>query len=131
MPTQQTQKRNSLAWLALFTSMSTLVCCALPILLVSMGLGATYAAMTDSAPWLVTLGKYKDVTFTISGILIAGSAWLTWRPGRACPTNPVLAAHCQQIDKWNKRILTFAILAWCIGFFAAYLALPIQLWLEG
>ena len=123
-------KQKGVTWLALFTSMSTLVCCALPILLVSLGLGATYAAMTDSAPWLITLGKYKAITFTLAGLFIATASWFTWRPGRSCPTDPVLAANCQQLDKWNKRILMLAILAWCAGFFAAYLALPLQIWLE-
>ena len=130
MPLQETQKRNNLAWLALFTSMTTLVCCALPILLVSLGLGATYAAMTDSAPWLITLGKYKAVTFFVAGILISGAAWFIWRPGRACPTDPILAVQCQRVDKWNKRALVLAISAWLIGFFAAYLAFPLQVWLE-
>ena len=124
-------KEQGLTWLALFTSMSTLLCCALPIVLVSLGLGTTYAALTNSAPWIVTLGEYKAVTFTLAGVLIASAIWFTYRPGRSCPSDPLLAAKCQQLDKWNRRILIFAAIAWCIGFFAAYLALPIQLWLEG
>ncbi|MDH5178667.1 MAG: hypothetical protein OEZ39_19990 [Gammaproteobacteria bacterium] len=117
--------------LALFTSLSTLVCCALPIILVSLGLGATYAAITDTIPLLITLGKYKAVTFTLAGILISASLWFTFRPGRACPSDPQLAQHCSRIQIWNKRLLILAATAWCIGFFAAYLALPLQLWLEG
>lgn len=125
------QKQQGVTWLALFTSMSTLLCCALPIVLVSLGLGTTYAAMTDSAPWLVTLGEYKAVTFAIAGLLIGGSIWLSYRPGRSCPNDPGLAQQCRRIGKWNKRLLLIATLAWCIGFFAAYLALPLQLWLDG
>lgn len=124
------QRQRRVTILALFTSMSTLLCCALPIVLVSLGLGATYAALTDRAPWLITLGQYKAVTFSLAAILIAGSIWLSYRPGRSCPTDPQLGAQCSRIDKWNKRLLILAAIAWCIGFFAAYLALPLQIWLE-
>ncbi len=131
MALDDSQKQRRVTILALFTSMSTLLCCGLPIVLVSLGMGATYAALTDSAPWIVTLGKYKAVTFTVAGILIAGSLWLSYRPGRSCPSDPQLGAQCSRIDKWNKRLLILAAIAWCSGFFAAYLALPLQIWLEG
>lgn len=130
MALSENKTQQGVTWLALFTSMSTLLCCALPIVLVSLGLGTTYAALTDSAPWIVTLGKYKAVTFSLAGILIAGSIWLSFHPGRACPTDPQLAKQCRRIDKWNKRLLVLAAIAWCIGFFAAYLALPLQIWLD-
>lgn len=130
MAIDKLHKQHSVTWLALFTSLSTLLCCALPIVLVSLGLGTTYAAMTDSAPWLVTLGKYKVITFTLAGTLIAASFWLSYRPGRSCPSEPQLAEHCHRLQKWNKRLLFLAAGAWGIGFFAAYLALPLQLWLD-
>jgi len=131
MALDDSHKQRRVTLLALFTSMSTLLCCGLPIILVSLGMGATYAALTDSAPWLVTLGKYKLVTFTVAGILITASLWLSYRPGRSCPTDPQLGAQCSRIDIWNRRLLILAAIAWCSGFFAAYLALPLQLWLEG
>jgi len=130
MSSDSYDKGQSITWLALFTSLSTLICCGLPIVLVSLGLGATYASLTDSVPFLVTLGKYKAVTFTVAGILISLSLWLAYRPGRSCPTDPQLAAKCQRIHVWNKRLLILAGIAWCLGFFAAYLALPLQIWLE-
>jgi len=48
-----------LAYLSLFTSMGTLLCCALPSLLVLVGLGATVASVLSAAPWLVTLSGHK------------------------------------------------------------------------
>ena len=125
------EKQRRVTWLALFTSMSTLVCCALPIVLVTLGMGTTYAALTDSAPFLITLGKYKAVTFTVAGILIGLSIWFSYRPGRSCPTDTQLAGHCSRIQVWNRRLLIIAGLAWGAGFFAAYLALPLQMWLDG
>lgn len=48
-----------LGWLTLLTSGTTLVCCALPIALVTLGFGATVAALTSALPVLVTLSGYK------------------------------------------------------------------------
>jgi hypothetical protein len=118
-----------LSWLALVTSAGTLICCALPIVLVTLGLGATVAALTSSFPILVTLSMHKAWIFAISGALLLVAGWLMWRPGRACPTDPVLAARCARAMRWNRRILWLSSGIWVIGFFAAYLALPLQIWL--
>src|SRR5271168_4645157 len=60
-----------LGYFSLFTSVGTLLCCALPSLLVLAGLGASVASTLSSLPWLVTLSHHKQWTFTISGVLIA------------------------------------------------------------
>lgn len=107
----------------LFTTSGTLICCAIPITLVSLGLGAVVASMASTAPWLVTLSMYKGWMFTLSGGLIAVSAWAVYRPGRACPTDPELAAACERADKWNRRFIWFSAVMWLVGFIAAF-ALP-------
>jgi len=69
--TVQPAKRSAwLSYFSLFTSVSTLLCCALPSLLVLFGLGASVASMLSFLPWLVTLSHYKRVTFFLSGVLI-------------------------------------------------------------
>ena len=62
-----------LSYFSLFTSLSTLLCCALPSLLVLFGLGASVASMLSFLPWLVALSRHKVLTFSISGALIACS----------------------------------------------------------
>ncbi len=57
------------SYLSLFTSLSTLLCCALPSLLVLFGLGASVASFLSFAPWLVSLSRHKSWVFTISGAL--------------------------------------------------------------
>ena len=109
-------------WLLLFTTSGTLICCAIPILLVSFGLGATVATMASSAPWLITLSQYKGWMFFISGLLIALAIWAVYRPGRSCPTDPELAAACERADIWNRRFILFSLGMWCVGFLAAYIA---------
>jgi hypothetical protein len=119
------------SWLVIFTSSTTLVCCALPILLVSVGLGAVSASLFASLPFLVTLAQYKAWMFAGSGSVLVLAAWLMFRPGRACPADPVLAEQCEKAHRWNKRFYWVSVGIWVAGFGAAYLALPIYLWLEG
>lgn len=117
-------------WLSLFASTGTLLCCALPIILVTLGLGATVAALTSAFPFLITLSQHKIWVFTFSGILLGVSGWLLYRPGRACPTDPKPGEICNKTRGWDRRIYWTSVSIWGIGFFAAYLALPLRLWLE-
>ena len=139
MPITQTQKAKmrfvtepatprKWAWLVLFTSATTLVCCALPILLVTLGLGAVSASLFVNLPILVSLAQYKAWMFSGSGAVLMLTAWLLFRPGRACPADPDLAEQCDRAHRWNTRLFWASGAIWVVGFAAAYLALPIYLW---
>ena len=121
-----TSKPRSWSWLLLFTTTGTLLCCAIPIVLVTLGLGATVASMASAAPWLITLSQYKGWMFAVSGVLIGLSYWAVHRPGRACPTDPELAAACNRADIWNRRFILLSGGMWLIGFIAAF-GLPLLL----
>ena len=123
-------KQRRVTYFTLFTTTGTLICCALPIMLVTLGLGATVAAMTSTFPFLITLSLHKTWVFAFSGLMLAFSGWLMFRPGRVCPTDPVLARKCTSAHKWNKRIYWTSVVIWGIGFFAAFLALPLRIWLD-
>ena len=112
-------------WLVLFTSSSTLICCALPILLVTLGLGAVSATLFETLPFLVTLAKNKLWMFLGSAVMLALGGWALYRPGRYCPTDPDLKQKCETAHRWNKRIWWTSIVIWALGFFAAYLSLPL------
>lgn len=123
-------KENGMAWLALFATTGTLICCALPIALAAIGLGATVAALTASFPLLVTLSEHKAWVFAGSGTLLGLSGWLIFRPERSCPVDPELAELCNKTQAWNRRIYWASVAIWSVGFAAAYLALPIRVWLD-
>jgi len=119
-----------LGWASLFASASTWICCALPILLVTVGAGAMLAGITNQFPVLIVLGAHKNWMFAISGVLLAAAAGLTWRSGQHCPTDPLLAQQCQRMQRWNKRILWVSVIVWFFGFVAAYFALPVKMYLD-
>ncbi len=124
-------KEGAVTFFTLFTSTGTLICCALPIMLVTLGLGAAMAGLTSTFPWMVTLSQHKVWVFAGSGLLLALSGWMVYRPGRACPADPKLAKLCTTMDKWNRRVLFSSAAIWGIGFFAAYLSLPLLKLFEG
>src|SRR5438105_8442612 len=79
---------------SLFTSVGTLLCCALPSLLVLLGLGATVASFLSAVPWLLTLSYHKMLVFTTSGLLIGSNLLYVYMiaprvqtTGAACPTD--------------------------------------------
>ncbi len=117
-------------WVALLASTGTLLCCALPIILVTFGMGAAVAALTSSAPFLIILSQHKIWVFAGSAMLLALSGWMMYRPGRSCPVDPELGALCDRTQVWNRRIYRTSIVLWGVGFFAAFLALPLRLWLD-
>ena len=118
-----------LSFATLFFSGGTLICCALPILLVSVGLGAGVAYMTNTFPWLVALSRYKHWTFAVAGIYLVFTTWLIHRPGRSCPTDPELARLCQRADRLNRIVLWVAVSVYAVGFFFAFLWFPLRQWL--
>jgi len=123
----ETRRAAGVSWFTLFTSSGTLICCALPIILVTLGMGATVAAMTSAFPFLIFLSLHKSWVFAFSGFMLAVSGWLIYRSGQSCPADPELARLCELSKKWNKRIIWFSVVIWVIGFFAAYVALPVRM----
>ena len=118
-----------LSYLSLFTSVGTLLCCALPSLLVLLGLGATVALVLSAAPWLVTLARHRVWVFTTAGTLIAGNFLyvnlLAPRLKRqACPIEdgPTM---CDKATRISRVALWVAAVIYGIGFFTAYLLGPI------
>ena len=112
--------------LTLFTATGTLICCALPITLVTLGLGSAVVGLTSAAPWLIPLSHYKIWVFAGSAALLGLGGWLLYRPGRSCPADPELGALCNRLDAWNRRIYWGSIAIWGVGFLAAFVLLPVR-----
>lgn len=119
---------SMLSYFSLFTSLGTLLCCALPSLLVLAGLGASVASTLSSLPWLVTLSRHKQWTFGVSGLLIALSFlnmyYISPRfKAKSCaPDNP---SACEAASKFSKVLLWVSAAIYIVGFFSAYLLGPI------
>jgi len=117
-------KLNSLftSYLSLFTSFGTVLCCALPSLLVSIGLGATFAGFIGVFPQVVWLSQNKLLVFNISGILILMSiASLYSQRNAPCPIDPEQAKACTTARKWSIRITYVSVFLWSLGALFAFI----------
>jgi mercuric ion transport protein len=118
-----------LNYFSLFGSFSTLICCALPSVLVLLGMGSAVASLLSAAPWLVSLSRHKAWTFSIAGSLIAVSFVMTCavaprlREGDGCEADD--PTTCGEISKITRAILWGSALIWSGGFFVAYVLGPI------
>lgn len=119
-------KQNIIAFLNLFTSFGTLICCALPALFVTLGAGAALAGLVSSMPWLIPISEHKIWVFTIAGIMLAGTGVLRYINRHApCPVDPVAANACSKARKVGGILFWFSVLVYAIGFFFAFIAAKI------
>lgn len=109
------------SFLALFGSFGTLVCCVLPALLVSLGLGATLVGLLNEFPFLIQLSESKATVFGISGLVLAVGAFVHWKNRNApCPLDPKLREACLSGRKWSFRFLVASICIYLLGFSFAF-----------
>ncbi len=119
-----------MGYLSLFTSFGTLLCCALPSLLVLLGLGATVASFLSAVPWLVSLSRHKDWVFAAAGLLIGGNLLYVYaiaprlqeRRGD-CPAAAPDA--CAAASRFSRTVLWISAAIYAIGVFSAFLLGPL------
>lgn len=134
VPVKAAEEKRKSAWLSylsLFTSLGTLLCCALPSLLVLFGLGATVASFLTNVPWLVSLSRHKAWTFAIAGALIASDFVYIYAfaprlkmQSEACPIEDSSTA-CDRATRLTRAALWISAAIYAIGFFTAYVLGPI------
>ena len=108
--------------LSLFASTSTLLCCALPALLITVGAGAVMAGLTATFPGIMWLSANKEPLFIASGLVLALSAFMQWPARNApCPVDPEQAAACMQLRALSRRLLGVSVAVYATGVFFAYL----------
>jgi mercuric ion transport protein len=123
-------RTGALSYLSLFTSIGTLLCCALPSLLVVFGLGATVASVLAEVPWLVTMSHHKHWVFIAAALMITGNFVYVYviapklqaRTG-ACDLND--PAACQTASRFSRIVLWGSAMLYLIGCFTAYFLGPI------
>ncbi len=107
--------------LSLFASSATLVCCALPALFVSLGLGAVFVGLISAVPQLIWLSEHKPLVFGLGGFLLALAAGAQWKArGEACPTDPQLRETCGRARRTSQMIFWLSIILYLTGAFFAF-----------
>ena len=116
-------KTKHLSLLSLFTSGGTLICCALPALLVSLGAGAVMASVVSSVPQIVWFSEHKLSVFIFAGIMLSISGFLQWKArSLPCPIDNALAEICNKTRVNSLRVYYFSVSVFFIGGFMAFVA---------
>lgn len=111
------------ALLSLLTSSGTLVCCALPALLVTLGAGAALSSLVSAVPQLVWLSEHKEGLFATATAMLALAGFMQWRARTLpCPADPALAATCMRTRTMSLRIYAVSLAIFLIGGFFAFIA---------
>ena len=111
---------------SLFASSSTLVCCAIPALLVALGAGAALSSLVSIFPQVVWLSEHKEALFGFAGLMMIGSGVLQWRNRSApCPIDPALRDACLKTRKTASKLYAASVVLYFIGGWFAF----IQPWL--
>lgn len=103
-------------YLTLFTSLATLFCCALPALLVLLGLSlSSVLTFFTSIPGWQDFGQYDIWLFPLCGALLALGFYFAYfrqtrLQGEACeiPAGGRESA-CSTATRWNRRILWLSL----------------------
>ena len=120
-----TRWREGLSTLAPVAVLGTLICCALPIVLVAVGAGSVMASLVSTAPWLVVLSRNKEWVFLLAGGLLAADYWILYRStsGACQPGGVCHISH--PFGRWMRRVFWGSCALFAAALFAAYLLLPV------
>ena len=122
----QTEKRLAsrlLSTIALFGSFSTLFCCAIPALLVSIGAGAAVIGLVSAVPQLIWLSEHKVGLFIFAGTMLTLSGLTRYLTRNApCPADPSKAKSCQRLRRISLGIFLFSLAMYAIGVYFAFIA---------
>lgn len=117
-----------MAFGTLLASTTTLVCCVLPAVLVSIGAGAVMVGLVTAFPQLVWLSEHKVLVFGIAGVLLAASGAMIWRArGLPCPIDPAAARTCTRLRRMSAWLYGISLVAFVAG---AVFAFALPAWLD-
>ena len=119
---RETQSSFASSLVTLLASSGTLICCAIPALLVSIGAGAALASFVAIFPQIVWISEYKEIVFAISALLMIIGGILQWRNRNApCPIDPKLRDACLKTRKTSLQIYLASLLILIIGSWFAFI----------
>jgi len=116
-------KSNKLInYLSLFFSSGTVLCCALPSLLVAIGAGAALSSLISIFPQLVILSVYKIPIFLGAFMMLLFSGILQFQARKlSCPADKNLAELCKRSRKVSLIVYFLSVGIFIIGLLFAFI----------
>lgn len=106
---------------ALLASGGTLVCCALPALLVAVGAGAVLSSLVSALPGLVWISENKSWVFGAAAAMLAAAGVAQMKARRApCPADPALRSACESTRRASAIVYGISVALFAVGGWFAY-----------
>ncbi len=106
----------------LFATSGTLVCCAIPALLVALGAGAALSSLVSVFPQVVWLSEHKEALFALAGAALLLSGGIQWRNRTApCPVDPRLRSACLRTRAASRRVYIVSLIFYALGGWFAFI----------
>lgn len=111
------------SFLTLFTSLSTLLCCALPAAFVLLGFGAAFAGLMTKFPQLIWLSENKYFVFSFGAVMLVVAGGLQFRARQAsCPVDASLREICLSTRDRSYWLYVVSVSVYLVGFLFAFAA---------
>ena len=112
-------------FITLFTSTSTLFCCALPALLAVVAGGAAVSSLISIFPWLIPLSEHKDWLFVIAGFSMTLSGITIFKPKAKLVCLATGGKGCEVAGKFTRFMFFTSLAIFLTGVFFAYALVPL------
>ncbi len=112
---------KSSLWMTMLTSGSTLICCALPAILVALGAGTAVVVLVGAFPQLIWLSAHKIGLFGFGAVMLAVSRYFSRITQNTCPMDPQLAQKCKEAKRLSGIIWWGSVVLYIIGFSVSYI----------
>jgi len=91
---------------------------------VSLGLGSVIASALEVAPWLMVIGRHKNIMFPLVGTLLAFNYWIAIvRPkGTDCAPGEVCHVDSPAM-RFNRKLFWFSLAIYITAVTVTYSAL--------
>jgi hypothetical protein len=119
-------KETLLAFFGLFTSISTILCCALPTILVAIGMGTVFASITSNFPFVIWLSQKILYLFVTTAILLLVGGYFIFLKPQTCPLNQNSNQICNKTKKFNKIIWWVSFIILITSFFFKYILIHLM-----
>ena len=109
------------SFFSLISASSTLVCCFLPVLLVTLGAGGVMASLYALVPEIIWISQNKNTIFPIVAFILFLNGYILWKKRRIpCPNDSRKAEICSQYRKFSLILYFISLIIFAVGFFFAY-----------
>ena len=91
---------------------------------VSLGLGSVIASTLEVAPWLMVIGRHKNIVFPLVGVLLAFNYWIAVvRPSQNdCAPDEVCHVDSPAM-RFNRKLFWFSVAIYVVAVTVTYAAL--------